>query len=63
MANIPVIDISDSNPNAAHQLLTAATDSGFAFIAANDATGLSAADIDGMFELVTSPFIVATFTV
>ncbi|KAF4553853.1 Non-heme dioxygenase in morphine synthesis N-terminal-containing protein 6 [Elsinoe fawcettii] len=51
MIDIPVIDISPENQNAANQLLNAATDNGFAFIKNNDATGLSEADIRGMFDL------------
>lgn len=51
MVNIPVIDISDSNQNAARQLLDAATDNGFVFLEPNQATGISAGDIDDMFDL------------
>lgn len=53
-AEIPVIDISHSNPDAAFQLLVAATDNGFVFIKNNDA-GIPAQDIDDMFDLVREP--------
>lgn len=52
MANIPVIDISPSNPEAAKQLLTAAEGNGFLFVEANAATGITAGEIDDMFALV-----------
>lgn len=53
MASIPVIDISDSNTDAATELLHAATDSGFLYIKSNEATGISAQDIQRMFALVS----------
>ncbi|KAF2225740.1 hypothetical protein BDZ85DRAFT_294196 [Elsinoe ampelina] len=60
MADIPVIDISSENEDAARQLLAAATDNGFAFIKNNDATGLSPSDIQGMFDLSASFFAAPT---
>lgn len=47
---IPVIDISASNPNAASQLLSSAATYGFVFVENNDA-GIPPADIKQMFEL------------
>ncbi|KAG8630970.1 hypothetical protein KVT40_000110 [Elsinoe batatas] len=60
MAEIPVIDISSGNTDAARQLLAAATDNGFAFIKNNDATGLSPSDIQSMFDLSASFFAAPT---
>ena len=50
--DIPVIDLSPSNPHASSELLDAAAHYGFVFVA-NDpsTTGLSTADIDTMFSL------------
>ncbi|KAI7156607.1 Clavaminate synthase-like protein [Hortaea werneckii] len=50
--NIPVIDLSPSNPHASSELLNAAAHYGFVFIA-NDpsTTGLSTAEIDKIFSL------------
>ena len=48
---IPIINISPTNPLAATQLLSAATTHGFVFIENNAATGISQASIDGMFAL------------
>ncbi|KAI7208830.1 Clavaminate synthase-like protein [Hortaea werneckii] len=50
--NIPVIDLSPSNPHASSELLDAAAHYGFVFIA-NDpsTTGLSTAEIDTIFSL------------
>ncbi|KAI6912893.1 Clavaminate synthase-like protein [Hortaea werneckii] len=59
--NIPVIDLSPSNPHASSELLDAAAHYGFVFIA-NDpsTTGLSTAEINEMFSLskqfFSSPF-------
>jgi isopenicillin N synthase-like dioxygenase len=51
-ANIPVIDISPSNPNAPEQLLSAASKYGFVFIKNSPETGgIPPQDIAKMFEL------------
>ncbi|KAI5275775.1 hypothetical protein E4T47_01397 [Aureobasidium subglaciale] len=50
-AQIPVIDISSSNPHAATQLLDAAANNGFVFVENNDAAGMPPAKIDNMFDL------------
>jgi hypothetical protein len=51
-ANIPVIDISPSNPNAPEQLLSAASKYGFVFIKNSPETGgISPKGIAKMFEL------------
>ncbi|KAI5250295.1 hypothetical protein E4T43_00357 [Aureobasidium subglaciale] len=50
-AQIPVIDLSSSNPHAATQLLDAAANNGFVFVENNDATGMPPAKIDNMFDL------------
>jgi len=49
---IPVIDISPSNPNAAREVLDAAANFGFVYIENNEAAGMPASDVAGMFELV-----------
>ncbi|KAL1302917.1 hypothetical protein AAFC00_003239 [Neodothiora populina] len=51
MASIPVIDISASNPNAATDMLCAAIDFGFVYVENNEAAGVPAQDVAGMFEL------------
>lgn len=51
MANIPIIDISAANKDAARQLLDAATDNGFVFVKPNHATGISTSEIEEMFDL------------
>ncbi|PNS19327.1 UPF0676 protein [Sphaceloma murrayae] len=56
MADIPIVDISGTDDVVAAQLLAAATDSGFAFIEGNAATGLSAQDVQSMFDLSASFF-------
>ena len=48
---IPVIDISTSNPSAPSQLLAAATQYGFVFIENNHAFGIPASKISRMFDL------------
>lgn len=53
MANIPIIDISSSDEQAARELLAAARDNGFAYIKNNHATGISVEDIQRMFDLVS----------
>ena len=51
-ANIPIIDISPSNPNAPEQLLSAASKYGFVFIKNSPETGgIPPQDIAKMFEL------------
>ena len=50
-ANIPVIDISPSNPNAPEQLLSAASKYGFVFIKNSPETGIPPQDIAKMFQL------------
>ncbi|KAI5209794.1 hypothetical protein AUEXF2481DRAFT_30452 [Aureobasidium subglaciale EXF-2481] len=50
-AQIPVIDISSSNPHAATQLLDAAANNGFVFVENNDAAGMPPAKIANMFNL------------
>lgn len=52
-ADIPVIDISPSNKEAASQLLAAATDNGFVFVENNDTVGIAPTDIKDMFNLVS----------
>ena len=49
-SQIPVIDISAANRNAAQEILDAAVRLGFVFIANNDA-GIPASSIDEMFDL------------
>ncbi|TKX22701.1 hypothetical protein C1H76_5089 [Elsinoe australis] len=56
MANIPIIDISSSDEQAARELLAAARDNGFAYIKNNHATGISVEDIQRMFDLSASFF-------
>lgn len=51
-AQIPVIDISPSNPHAATQLLDAAANNGFVFVENNAAAGMPAAKVKNMFDLV-----------
>ena len=51
-ADIPVIDISPSNPEAAKQILAAAENNGFLFIENNAAAGMPPAKVDEMFDLV-----------
>ncbi|THW09459.1 iron/ascorbate family oxidoreductase [Aureobasidium pullulans] len=50
-ADIPVIDISPSNPEAAKQILAAAENNGFLFIENNAAAGMPPAKVDEMFDL------------
>lgn len=50
MAQIPVIDISPSNPAAASQLLSSAATHGFVYIENNDA-GIPPPAIDQMLDL------------
>lgn len=50
-ADIPVIDISSSNADAAAQVLAAAANNGFVFVE-NNSAGIPANDIENMFELV-----------
>ncbi|KAF2723628.1 oxidoreductase [Polychaeton citri CBS 116435] len=56
---IPVIDISTSNPDAPQQLLYAASRHGFVFIKNNDA-GVDPGDIDFMFRLSEAFFSAST---
>ncbi|KAI4737787.1 iron/ascorbate family oxidoreductase [Aureobasidium sp. EXF-12298] len=58
-AQIPVIDISPSNPHAATQLLDAAANNGFVFIENNTAAAIPPATVENMFNLVTSLISVA----
>jgi len=51
-AQIPVIDISPSNPHAATQLLDAAANNGFVFIENNVAEAMPPATVENMFDLV-----------
>ncbi|KAF2148234.1 Clavaminate synthase-like protein [Myriangium duriaei CBS 260.36] len=60
MADIPIIDISEANRHAARQLLEAATDNGFVFIKPNNTTGISASEIDDMFDLSKAFFACPT---
>jgi hypothetical protein len=53
-AQIPVIDISPSNPHAATQLLDAATSYGFVFIENNAAAGMPPTNVQNMFDLVST---------
>lgn len=50
---IPVIDISASNHNAANELLNAAAKYGFVFVENNEAAHTSAKEIHEMFNLVS----------
>lgn len=50
-AEIPVIDISPSNPNAPQELLSAASEYGFVFIENNPETGIPPQDIAEIFTL------------
>lgn len=56
---IPVIDISQSNPKAASQLLSSAATFGFVFVENNNA-GIAPADIKQMFELSREFFAAPT---
>ena len=49
---IPVIDISPSNTNAARDILEAAAKFGFVYVENNEAAGIPSADIGRMFDLV-----------
>jgi hypothetical protein len=51
-AQIPVIDISPSNPHAAMQLLDAAANNGFVFIENNTAAAMPPTTVENMFDLV-----------
>lgn len=51
-AKIPVIDISPSNPNAAHDILEAATKFGFVYVENNQAAEMPPANVAGMFNMV-----------
>jgi hypothetical protein len=57
-AQIPVIDISPSNPHAATQLLDAATNYGFVFIENNTAAGMPPANVQNMFDLVSTSILI-----
>ena len=57
---IPIIDISPSNPDAASQLLSSAATYGFVFIENNSATGMRPSDIQHMFELSKQFFAAPT---
>jgi hypothetical protein len=50
---IPVIDISPSNPNASTQLVEAAASYGFVFVKNNEA-GIPPGDVDNIFQIVDS---------
>lgn len=50
-ADIPVIDISRSNPRAPEQLLSAASKYGFVFVENNPEAGIPPLDIANMFDL------------
>lgn len=50
-AEIPIIDISRSNPQAPEQLLSAASKYGFVFIENNPEAGIPPQDIANMFDL------------
>jgi isopenicillin N synthase-like dioxygenase len=50
-ANIPVIDVSPSNPDAPNQLLSAASKYGFVFIENSPEAGIPPQQIAEMFEL------------
>jgi hypothetical protein len=52
-AQIPVIDISPSNPYAATQLLDAAANNGFVFIENNEAAAMPPKTVESMFSLVS----------
>ena len=49
-SQIPIVDISSSNSNAAAELLSAAASCGFVFVE-NNSAGIPARDIDQIFEL------------
>ncbi|KAG9829551.1 Clavaminate synthase-like protein, partial [Aureobasidium melanogenum] len=55
-AQIPVIDISPSNPHAATQLLGAAANNGFVFVENNAAAGMPPTKVQNMFDLSTQFF-------
>ncbi|KAM0722228.1 hypothetical protein Q7P37_001669 [Cladosporium fusiforme] len=59
-ANIPVINISPSNPNAPQELLSAASEHGFVFIENNPETGLPPQDIARIFDLSKDFFAAPT---
>lgn len=50
-AQIPVVNISPSNPKAAEELLSAASTYGFVFIENSEDVGILQQEIDRMFEL------------
>jgi len=50
-AQIPVIDVGPSNPDAPQQLLSAASKFGFVFVENNNAAGIPAQDAADMFDL------------
>lgn len=49
---IPVIDISPSNPNAARDILDAAANFGFVYVENNEAASMPPAGVARMFDLV-----------
>lgn len=53
-ADIPVIDISSSNPSAAHDIFEAAAKYGFVYVENNEAAGMPDADVLRMFDMVCS---------
>lgn len=53
--DIPVIDISPTNPNAARDILEAACKFGFVYVENNQAAGMPSADVSRMFEMVGLP--------
>lgn len=59
-ANIPVIDVSRSNPNAPEQLLSAASGYGFVFIENSPEVGIPPEQIAEMFDLSKTFFAAPT---
>ncbi|KAI4736842.1 iron/ascorbate family oxidoreductase [Aureobasidium sp. EXF-12298] len=60
-AQIPVIDISPSNPHAATQLLDAAANNGFVFVENNAAAGMPPTKVQTMFNLVKNNLVHEAF--
>jgi isopenicillin N synthase-like dioxygenase len=59
-ADIPVIDVSPSNPDAPNQLLSAASKYGFVFIENSPEAGIPPQQIAEMFELSKTFFAAPT---
>lgn len=57
--DIPVIDISPTNPDAARHILDAACEFGFVYVENNQTAGMPPADVSRMFEMVGLPVYIS----